>query len=64
MGKKVLPTAEALESVKLLPVFTARLDSVGGVAAAGVDLTVTDPKGKKGTEVKLLKIAVDRKSVV
>ena len=26
VGKKVLPTAEALESVKLLPVFTARLD--------------------------------------
>lgn len=63
-AKKVLPTSETVTAVKLLPVLTARLSKAGNVAAAGVALTVTDPKGKKGADVKLLKITGPEKGVL
>ena len=63
-AKKVLPASETVTAVKLLPVLTARLDKVGGIAAAGVALTVTDPKGKKGVDVKLLKVTGPEKGVL
>ena len=64
VAKKVLPASETTATVKLLPVLTARLNKAGGVAAAGVALTVTDPKGKRGADVKLLKVTGPEKGVL
>ena len=56
VAKKVLPASEAVGNIRLLPIFSARLEQRGGVAAAGFDLTITDPKGRKASEIKLLKV--------
>ena len=64
VAKKVLPASETATTVKLLPVLTARLSKAGDVAAAGVALTVTDPRGKKGADVKLLKVTGPEKGVL
>ena len=63
-AKKVLPASETVTAVKPLPVLTARLDKAGDVAAAGVALTVTDPKGRKGVDVKLLKVTGPKKGML